>query len=172
MWSIPQSFFIKQNISYSRVGHCLSAFKDKYECAGTHSFAKQTLRRFRETCKPGHFLLHIWGMVWHKLIEPSQQICCALTCRNLPLAFPLTLWPYFVCRVSGKLVSWALLLFVFLPPSVLSSPPLPGARFWTAVKNKWLVLTRPRDEQTAGARTRERAHMQNTRSRQLKNLWR
>jgi len=30
--------------------------------ARTHSFAKQTLRRFRETCKPGHFRLHIWEM--------------------------------------------------------------------------------------------------------------
>lgn len=29
-----------------------------------HSFicGKKTLRRFRETCKPGHFTLHIWGI--------------------------------------------------------------------------------------------------------------
>lgn len=93
-----------------------------------HSFicGKKTLRRFRETCKPGHFTLHIWGMAGADWAITTHQR--AAHAAELTFGFSSDIVAVFCVRVFFSGVCSALVLFLSLPPSVLSSPPLTGAR--------------------------------------------
>lgn len=73
-------------------------------------------------------ILHCTSEEWQEPIEPSQHTNTPLTPPNSPLAFPPTSWLYFVCGFFFLRACSALVLFLSLPPSVLSSPPLTGAR--------------------------------------------
>lgn len=74
-------------------------------------------------------------MAWRDLNEPSQQIYKLLALKNLPLAFLLTSWLYFVCgfRKIGQLS------FGFICLSAVFCPLFASAKrraLWAAVTKK------------------------------------